>query len=142
MEYNFNDTFNNGTTSNLPQRSAEDLAAGIKQMLDLLDNSQHNLIKIYRASGVSVPFITTQPDKPTLEYYPILPDNVLYIVSGVGIVAGKKTFALLDKMNIRFEWSDTYIPLEEQDSDVAKILNKWIMNRFEGILLQSILNGK
>ena len=131
---------NTGTTSN-GVGSPEQLVAGLKRMMIDIENFPHNRIKIWKGSTIfPAPFITKK-DIPTLEYCPFVDDIAFYIVAGIGIVAGKKAFKILSQLNIHFEWSDTHIPLEEQDSDVVRLIQKWENNKFADILLQSIEDG-
>lgn len=140
FNYGPQEPFSAGTASS-SSGSTEDLVVRLKRMMELIENFPHNRIQIWKG-GIffPAPFITKK-DIPTLEYCPFVDDIAFYIVAGIGIVAGKEAFKILSQLNIHFEWSDTHIPLEEQDSDVVRLILKWENNRFADILLQSIEDG-
>ena len=59
-------------------------------------------------------------------YSKYVADNTAYIMAGVGIVAGKNAFDFLQRVPPRLVWSKRYIALEDQSSEYAQMIAKWI----------------
>lgn len=56
-------------------------------------------------------------DKPLFAIGQYLQDaHAVYLVAGVGLIAGKKAYEKLLKLNFELRWSQSFMELEEQES--------------------------
>ena len=79
---------------------------------NLLD-SLMKLIEIYVWRGPRPRF--NKDLFPKLHCSDLVKEDAAYIVAGVGIVAGVDAYDFLDEVGVILQWSDEYIPLEEQN---------------------------
>lgn len=102
--------FSAGTTSNWP---VVDYDTFITRMKQYLEGPQ---VVIYIWKGpVENRYMFPEKLVPELHFSSlVLNDRVAYLMAGFGIVAGKQAYDLLVQLGVELEWSDEYIPLEEQ----------------------------
>jgi len=81
---------------------------------------RRSVLKIWRGPH----FLDFIREKPLLRVSGMIAGNTIYIMAGVGIVAGRDMYNMLNSFTMMLEWSDDYIPLEDQESELAKILLK------------------
>jgi len=55
--------------------------------------------------------------KPRIISNDILEEHALYLMAGVGILAGKQVYDILKDEDIQLEWSDKHVSLEDQLKD-------------------------
>jgi len=104
-----------------PPVSLEDIQTA---MVKAKEAAKINTIKIWKGGNTDRLLFVT-PFRPELHYSAYLRDICFILCKGIGIVAGSKAFALIRRMNAVLQWSDEYIPLEDQTSEAAKTLFKW-----------------
>jgi len=118
-------SFSNGTTrAVIPPMNTVKLLEEMKNLVEF--RREHFTILIWKGE-MKPPFIPILEKRPVLiqsEY--VREENVAYIVSGIGIVAGKKAYEYLIQLPMVLEWSDEYIPLEKQQGEMSEVLLKWI----------------
>lgn len=129
MDFDMDDmdlSFSDSTTS-VVDSPPMNTAKLLEEMKDLVEFSRaHYTILIWKGE-TQFPFIPILKKSPILKQSDyILDEEMAYIVAGTGIIAGKKAYEYLIQLPVVLEWSDEYIPLEEQKGEMAKVLLKWI----------------
>jgi len=102
-------------TPSPPPSSFKDILNSIEETVALFT------IRVWKGEGITCFFTSGYPELICSEY---LDDNIAYIVSGYGVVAGRKAFRFLRENRFKLVWSDDPIPLEEQAC--FQLLKKYI----------------
>jgi hypothetical protein len=111
--------------------SAEEMLVKMNQTreeMEQLKKQTDQVIKIWR--GLRGFMIKPLSLKPQIHLSPYLLDEYsVVIMAGVGLVAGEAAYDMLMKLPIALEWSDEYIALEDQDSELAQLFAKWAVKQ-------------
>ena len=120
------DNANVGMIGNTPPLSDDQMMDMMVFATDRIEEMRRrSFLKIWRGPKRDSPlWMWCMYEKPALRISELIADNTIYIMAGVGIIAGVDAFKILDSFVMQLEWSDEYIPLEDQDSDLAKLLLK------------------
>ena len=109
------------STTGYPSLSLEQMTEMMVFATDRLEEMRRrSVLKIWRGPH----FLDFIREKPLLRVSGMIAGNTIYIMAGVGIVAGRDMYNMLNSFTMMLEWSDDYIPLEDQESELAKILLK------------------
>ena len=117
--------YSSGITNTSAISSPEEDKLSVDKMLEILDKfnkvKRTCILKIWKGPNTYLQV----KDLPSITYSKLIPDGICYIMAGVGIIAGIDAFDYLMRIPIVLEWSENYIPLEDQNDPLAKVLLKW-----------------
>jgi hypothetical protein len=130
---NLDGSFSTSTTGYAgPEPTLEDIQAGMLLAKQLMERSS-TLLKIWRGEGASKACVGDDSKRyPRIIYSEYMRDNMLVIMAGIGIIAGAVAYKIVRNMDLVLQWSDEYIPLEDQPSQAAQMLLKWAEENKDG----------